>query len=155
MVSSQNAFDFSRSIFQLALLTLGAVSLGCKGEMFPIVPITGKVTYDDGSLINAGMLQVQFVPTQEPVEGKFHPPQSGADVEVSTGEFKECRMRNGKLGVLKGKHKVLIISLSKDGFKKTFEVPKEYHSVETTPLTVDIEKKDQVVTLTVPKPKRR
>lgn len=140
----------------IAVAWFAAASAGCNREIFSIVPVSGKVTYDDGSLIKAGMIQVMLVPQGEPVDGKYHAPPSGADVDMATGEFKDFRTRQGKPGVVVGTHKVIVVSKTKDGLKNTFEVPAEYQSAEATPLEPQtISKPNQVLELKIPKPKGR
>lgn len=121
------------------LLSLGTVLLaGCGGsEPFKLVPVSGKVTYEDGSLIPAKRIVVIFAPQVEAAGSKTHPRQGQAEVNVADGTFSYATTRLAGDGATVGPNKVLVTSYD-DRENPTNHVPAIYRSPETTPLKVDV-----------------
>ncbi len=122
-----------------ALAGLGAaLAAGCGGaEPFATVPVSGSIKYDDGSLIPAKRIAVVFVPQVEAADAKTHPKQGRAQVNAADGTFAYVTSHRPGDGVTVGRNKVLVMSYD-DQNNLTADVPKAYHSVETTPLEVDV-----------------
>ena len=143
----QNGSDFmSRNIRGFPLsdgVILGfvlAVSLVClsgcgSGDPFSYVKVSGKVSYDDGSLIPAERVKVIFVSQSPPLDPKTYPPYGIAEVDPKTGSFKVVTSHNYGDGLVRGEHKVLIEALNAEKLRSDL-VPKEYGKPETTPLMV-------------------
>lgn len=127
--------------------------LGCGGTPppFGVVPVTGKVTYDDGTVIPAKRLQVNFI-SQTPPKGKEHPRPGAAAVNAEDGTFPYVTTWDPKDGVVVGKNKVTVQALD-DMEQPTAAVPKEYADPEKTPIEVEIKGGMQPLELTVKKPK--
>lgn len=118
------------------LLLAAATCLGCgDGNPFDYVPVSGKLTYEDGTPIPAGGIELQFFAQDaKPVNGA-HPRQAGAKVDAS-GSFANVTSYKYGDGLVLGKHKVAI-DYATDA-KGKFLVPKEYTHGGTTPLIVEI-----------------
>ena len=120
-------------ILALTLVALG----GCgSSDPFDYVQVRGKVTYDDGSTIPAQFIRVTFVPQTPPADVKTHPRPGVAEVDVATGSFDVVTSHDFGDGVVRGAHKVTIVSLDQQ-LNATPSVPAIYGDVNTTPITVD------------------
>ena len=118
---------------------------GCgSGEPFSYVKVSGKVSYDDGSLIPADRLRVVFISQVPPLDPKAPSPNGIADADPKTGSFDLVTSHNHGDGLVPGEHKVLIQAISKDKLgKETLRsdlVPPEYGNPEKTPLVVNTNK---------------
>jgi len=126
---------------------------GCRREMpFDLVPIHGKVAYDDGSLIKAGSITVTFNPVDAPTEGGVTPPGAQTQVNVEDGTFTAITTRRPNDGVLLGRHKVAVMSFDAraDGRPVANDaVPDRYRKAHTTPIEIDITAPDQFVEISV------
>jgi hypothetical protein len=122
----------------LALLVGGLLLSGC-GEKSPytVAPVSGKVTYEDGSPIPGTDVQIMFVPQTPPVSAKEYPRPASGSVSLADGSF-ECMTTNqyGD-GATVGPQKVLVLSINEQG-KPSGAVPAEYANVGQTPLTADV-----------------
>jgi hypothetical protein len=114
---------------------LVAVAPGCGGgSPFGIVPVSGKVTYEDGSLIPAERIRVTFVPQAKPIDPKTYPSPGTAEVDVKTGEFKT--MSTGAVygnGATVGRNKVQIQALNGDETPSK-AIPAVYADPAQTPI---------------------
>lgn len=109
---------------------------GCGGEPFKHVKITGKVTYEDGTVIPASFMELTFEPLTEAIDEKTHPRPGHAGVDVTTGEFATVTTHKPGDGVVAGKHKVKITAYDEDqGVSNA--IPAEYMDIATTPLEFD------------------
>lgn len=126
-----------RAICGLLLLAAPAV-IGCggDGDPFSYVPVTGKVTYEDGSRIAAPEIILTFVSETPPIDKKTFPRAAMVPVDVATGKFGVPSTHKAGDGLIRGKHKVVISTLSHQPISGKF-VPKEYADDKTTPLEVD------------------
>jgi endoglucanase len=116
---------------------------------FTYVKVSGKVTYNDGSPLGRG-ISLLFVPQTKAI-GKAHP-RIGETVRVDpkTGEFTEVTSAAPFDGVVRGKHKVLVVGGNHSKLPASVLGP-EYHDAKTTPLEVDTD--DLPWIIRVPKPK--
>lgn len=137
----------------LATLLIGllfvAVS-GCGKEPFATIPVSGKVTYEDGSLIPAKQIRLEFIPQAEPVNAKLHPRPGTTYVNVADGTFAEVTSHKFADGLVVGKHKVVVVSLD-DKESQTDVVPKLYQRSETTPLEIEVGPETKTLELKVKK----
>ena len=116
-----------------------ACAVGCSGgNPYDLVDVSGKVTYDDGSLIPAGSIMLKFDPEAAPIDTKTHPRKGFALVNVGDGTFEYATTHKHADGLVAGKHKVLVVAYAEDG-KAANVVPKEYQRPDTTPIEVDTE----------------
>ena len=132
------------------LLTLLVAIVGCGGgEPFDYVKVSGKVTYDDGSLIRAGRIVVVFLSQAEGKSPTIQPRPGAAEVDVKTGTFDFVTSHKYGDGIVPGKHKVLIRSIDEQ-MRPTSAIPIEYSSVDKTPVLVD--SRDAPFHFQIPKP---
>lgn len=117
---------------------LAVVTAGCGGgSPFEQVPITGTVTYEDGSLIPAAGITITFVPQTPSIDRKTHPRPAMAEVNMADGTFKDVTSRKYGDGATIGLNKVLIVSHDNQE-NPTNAVPAIYRQVDTTPLQIEI-----------------
>ena len=130
------------SIGYLLLLCAAAAIAGCgSGAPFDIVPVTGKVTYSDGSLIEADRVVVTFVPQDVAAEGKDVPAGAMGEVNIADGTFPGLTTRKHLDGAILGRHKVLVQAMKTGPAgvgEPTDAVPARYASAETTPLDAEV-----------------
>jgi hypothetical protein len=128
---------------------LGVIS-GCGSDSpFEYVPIQGKVTYEDGSLIPASF-ELRFQALAPPI-GTAHPRPAMAEVK-SDGTFDEVTSYKYGDGLVPGKHKV-VIAYATDATGRSL-VPDEYTTVMTTPLEIDTAEAPLEIKVPKPKPAR-
>ena len=97
----------------LACLFCGVVGCG-SGEPFDMLPVSGKVTYQDQSLRSAARIEVVFEPQAEPIDRKTHPRPGRAAVTVADGTFSAATSHKYGDGLVVGKHKVRVFSYDKN-----------------------------------------
>jgi hypothetical protein len=116
-------------------LFLALICLGCNdGNPFSYVPVSGRLTYDDGTPIPAGGIRLSFEAIDaQPVNGAF--PRPGEAEVDSQGNFSKATSYKYGDGLLPGKHKVAIYyATDKEG---KLLIPKEYSHASTSPLVAD------------------
>ncbi len=112
--------------------------IGCgDGEPYQCVPVSGRVTYEDGSVIPAPVIKVIFVPQAPPRDVKTHPSRGLTTVDASTGEFSEVTTYRFNDGVIRGQHKVLVYGLAGNETAASGDIPHEYGDPDQTPFVVD------------------
>jgi len=119
---------------------------------FDLVPIHGKVAYDDGTLIKAASITVTFNPVDAPTEGGMTPPGAQTQLNVQDGSFAGVSTRRPNDGVLLGRHKVAVLSFDAraDGRPvASGAVPERYRKAHTTPIEIEITAPDQFVEISV------
>lgn len=111
------------------------VALGCtETTPYGVVPVSGKITYEDGTVIPADEMILNFRSMETPIDPKTHPRTGMCRVRVEDGTFDSVTTYAHADGVIRGKHKV---SVGVRGANGLVVVPKEYTSELTTPLIVD------------------
>lgn len=122
--------------YWLGMAATLSLLVGCgDGNPFAYVPVSGKLTYEDGTPIPAGSIRLQFfVQDIAPINGAY-PRPAAADVD-QTGAFSCVTSYKYGDGLSPGKHKVSI-DYATDAKGKLL-VPKEYTHGGTTPLIVEI-----------------
>ena len=132
----------------LALLAVGFA--GCGGEPFSLGPVSGKVTYSDGTAIRADEVHVTFIPQDVAPVGNDHPLPGDAVLDAD-GSFSQATTHRQGDGVIVGRHKVVVLPLVRDGFhKKPLDgFPKAYTNPDTTPLEVEVTRGKNHFELTV------
>lgn len=127
-----------RRLIMLAVICVAATAgVGCSdGVPYDLVNVSGKVTYDDGSLIPAASIMLKFDPEAPPLDAKTHPRKGYALVNVSDGTFESATTHKHADGLVAGKHKVLVVAYAAEG-KPAKVVPKEYQRPDTTPIEID------------------
>lgn len=120
----------------VAVLTaVFAAVTGCGGsDPFDYVPVSGKVTYEDGTRI-PDRLQVTFVPQTPPIDKKTYPRHGLAEIN-DDGTFDRVTSYKPGDGIVPGRHKVLVQAFTKDD-DASDAVPPEYNDIDKTPLEID------------------
>ena len=133
-------------LFALALIFALA---GCSGEPFKHVQVSGKVTYEDGTVIPVSVMELTFQPQAAAVDAQTHPRPGHADVDVATGEFARATTRKPGDGLVAGRHKVKITAYD-DTQQISRAIPAEYTDISTTPIELDTG--DQPWNITIKRP---
>jgi hypothetical protein len=116
------------AVFALALCT------GCGGGgPFDYIPVTGKITYEDGTPLPSGVMLKFTAQDVKPIDGMY-PRAATASID-GQGNFTEATSYKFGDGLVPGKHKVALM-YAKDANGKLV-VPAEYTHADTTPLVVD------------------
>ena len=118
-------------IASLALVIL----LGCRREPYSCVKVSGKISYEDGSLIPAKRIRIVFHSQETPIDSKTPPKPGQAEVDVQTGTFDGALTYHPNDGIIAGEHKVVIQCFS-DRPQSSKLVPAEYEDQAKTPLKV-------------------
>ncbi len=129
----------------------GATGWEVAGAAPPLAPVSGKVAYDDGSLIPGARIQLVFLPVTQVSEGEPKPRPSIADVNVKTGQFDHMSTFVQGDGATVGKHRIMVTVLGPDG-KLNGAVPKVFSDPATTPLMVEVENRRNSIHFELPKP---
>src|SRR5262249_10725638 len=99
---------------QIAGLWLLAAISGCGSKVpFEIVPVHGKVVYEDASLIPADSILVTFNPILKGEKGKTVAPGGQTNLNVQDGTFSDVSSHRPHDGVVLGRHKVVVVSFEK------------------------------------------
>ena len=124
-------------IVYFAATLMFAMAGGCGGDTpWSPVDVTGKVTYEDGSLIPVQSMKLYFAPQTPPKDKKTFPRQGSVGVNVADGSFSNVTTYQYGDGLIPGKHKVLVVAYD-GGRDLSPKVPRAYSSVTTTPLEID------------------
>ena len=115
---------------------LAAVLSGCGSEPFAYAPVSGKVTYEDGSLIPTDAMVLKFQSQTPPIDSKTYPRPGIALVDGATGDFCGATTHNHNDGLVRGKHKVTVVAGNNMPLPPSV-VPPEYSNPAQTPLQVD------------------
>jgi hypothetical protein len=118
------------------LMLVSTVCLGgCRDDNpFSQVPVSGRILYEDGSIIPAKAMRLVFS-SEAPAVGNQHPRPASAFVNVSDGTFSEATTLTNGDGLVRGKHKVVVDLTPLESQPNA--VPEKYGRVTTTPLLVD------------------
>ena len=151
-----NKFSYVRfTLVQFAGLWLLANMSGCGSKVpFEIVPVHGKVVYEDGSLIPADSILLTFNPILKGEKGKIVAPGGQTSVDVKDGTFSGVSSHRANDGVAVGRHKVVVVSFKKGADGKSgpsAAVPAAYRNESSTPLEIDVESSNQFLELKISK----
>jgi hypothetical protein len=136
----------------LALGLLLGCTVGCGSDApFEMAQVQGKVTYEDGSLIDAPRVVVEFHPQAEPLDPKTYPKPASAEVNTADGTFSEASTWTYADGVVAGPQKVTVTSYD-EMEAITDHVPAEYRNPDTTPIEVVVDSSNQQFEFKIPKP---
>jgi hypothetical protein len=125
-----------RSCLGVAALVSLAGSIGCEREPFQHVQVSGRVTYDDGTVIPVQLMELTFQPQAASLDEKTHPRPGHGAVDVATGRFNNVTTHKPNDGLVAGKHKVKISAYDAAQQIST-AIPQEYTDISTTPLQFD------------------
>ncbi len=136
-------------------LLLVVSAQGCNSNNpFEIVPVHGKLTYEDGSLVKADSILITFNPIRSEVKSKIAPPGGQTNVNVQDGTFATVTSHRKDDGLAVGRHKVVVVSFKKGPGGNpvpTTAIPPVYRKESSTPLEVEIKSSDQFLELKVSK----
>lgn len=111
--------------------------VGCgDGNPFSQVKVTGKVSYEDGTLIPVDGLKLWFVSQEPPKPGGMSPRPAAAPVNVQDGTFDTATTLRYGDGLVRGKHKVFLDLIPKKNGPAR-PVPEIFTSAATTTLVID------------------
>lgn len=121
----------------MLLLATLAVCGGCDdGVPFDYIPVTGQITYEDGTPIPASGMKLQFEPLDAQVVNGMHPRIATADVNAE-GKFTSATSYKHGDGLVPGRHRVSIgYATDKEG---KLLIPKKNASLASSDLIVDTE----------------
>jgi len=119
----------------------------------PLAPVSGKVTYDDDSLIPGARIQLVFIPLGQVPQGQSAPRPSIADVDVENGGFKSMSTYRQGDGASVGHHRVMVTVLGPDA-KLNGAVPAVFSDPATTPLRIEVENRRNWIHFQLPKPEQ-
>ena len=129
-----------------------AASSGCGGsdDPFTYKKISGSVTYDDGSLIEAPQLSVKFNPIDpKVVDGNKYPKSGSANMDIATGKFDSVTSHTFGDGLVPGKYTVTVVAQDEQKHQLPLVGP-QYADASKSPLVFDTN--DAPWTITVKKP---
>ena len=122
--------------WRLSLIASVFFASGCgSSTTYPIVPATGNVKYEDGTLIPAYRIQAKFISEAPPLDKKTHPRPGLGEVNVDDGSF-AVSTYDFEDGLIRGKHKVTVRSYDEKNLPSG-EIPEVYASPDSSPLEVD------------------
>jgi len=138
----------------LALAALAALG-GCGSEPFSFIPVSGKITYADGSLIPGDRIIVRLVPVQAQTVGKDTAGNATGYVDPKDGTFPGVTTHKYLDGVVPGRYKVVIMAtaVGPQGERPTGAVPQAYQNAGTTPLEVEVTSSNRYFEWTIEKPR--
>jgi hypothetical protein len=139
----------------IAGLSMFASFTGCGSNVpFDFVPVHGKISYEDGSLIAADSILITFNPIRSEEKSKMVPPGGQTNVNVQDGTFSAVSSHRANDGVAVGRHKVVVVAFKKgpNGSPVPIAaVPPVYRSEGTTPLEIEVDSSDQFLDLKISK----
>lgn len=132
-----------------------AALCGCGGEPFSFIPVTGKITYDDGSLIPGDTIVVRFVPEAAATSGKDVAGAATGYLNPKDGTFSGLTTHKAADGVVPGRYKVVVLAVENGprGQTPTRAVPPRYRSAKDTPLDVEVTPSQHDFPLTIDRPR--
>jgi hypothetical protein len=138
----------TRTAFCVAFAMTLAALAGCKGEPYSTKPVSGKVTYEDGSPIPAA-IRLTFYSQTPPINEKTKP-KKGVAMADANGQFDSATTFNYLDGLIVGEHKVIVQCADKSGPAADKVVPPDCGDPDKTPLKVNTNKLP--LEIKVPKP---
>lgn len=123
----------------VGLLFTAAVGCG-ETNPFDMAPVTGKITYEDGSLIPGTRIQVEFVAQGEAI-GNQYPRPGKADVDVNDGTFQHVTTHKFNDGLFVGRHEVSAVSYDADNNTTDLEIVNREVEVTAGENTLEIKVK--------------
>jgi hypothetical protein len=123
---------------------------GCSPSApYKTVPVSGKITYEDGMPI-PGRVRLQFFPQIQAINAKEYPRAGSAELKPD-GTFPNVTTWKYADGVIPGPQKVVIQALD-NRQQPTGAVDLIFGSATTTTLTAEVKPGMQPLDLKIPKP---
>lgn len=136
------------SLIVISLLCVTIAGCGSKNA-YKTVRRSGTIKYDDGTLIPATRIELKFYSQAERISQKTGPKWGVCEVDVADGSISIISTYDWDDGIIPGKHKVSAMAMDAKNVP-TDAIPKECHTVTTTPLEIDTDDGD--ITIVIPKP---
>ncbi len=134
----------------LALVMFAAVN-GCDRGPVSFVPVKGKITYADGTLIPGSSVVVRFIPIEPKALGKDVAGAATGYASARDGTFPGVTTWTPLDGVVPGWYKVVVIA-DASGSSSSRRVPAQYQRASTTPLKVEVTASNRFFPLQIEKP---
>lgn len=142
----------TQRVARLVVVLLGVGIAGCGTDNpYDVVPISGTVTYEDGTPIPGEYVTITFLPQVENLDPKTYPRSAQARVNPD-GTFANASTYEYGDGVIPGEHKVIIESVDENE-SPTGAIPPGYGSQESTPLTITVSPDESTFDIRIPRPK--
>jgi hypothetical protein len=142
----------NRSMWKRVIALFLLCLVGCgDGNPFDYVPVSGRLTYEDGTPIPAGGMRIGFTVIDVASKNGAFPRPAEAVVDAS-GNFSSVTSYKPGDGLMPGKHKAAIYYAT-DAQGKSL-IPKEFGHASTTPLVVEVteDSADAPLEIKVPRP---
>jgi hypothetical protein len=138
--------------FCLVLCAVLAAVSGCsKNGPYSCTKVSGKVMYEDGSLIKADEIQVVFLSQTPPIDSRTPPKPGRANADGKTGKFDFVTTFVHGDGIIAGEHKVIFKCVSGKRLQRL--VPDDYTNPDKTPVKVK-SSDPQPFEFKIPKPRQ-
>lgn len=115
-----------------------------------MVPVSGKVTYEDGSLIPANRMELQFLTPESLARDKKYPRVAVAQVNTRDGTFSEATTWEHGDGLIEGELEVVLIRVGDETDPGAFQ-PKEYRGDRIWPNPVRVSAENRQFHFTIPR----
>lgn len=126
------------------------MTAGCGSSgPFEYTPASGKITYEDGTLIPAPSMRVIFTALDHQDDPQFKPRPAMANFNAATGEFDSVTSYKFGDGLVSGRHRVALAAVDATG-KDLKLFPEVYSDIRKSPLIIDTA--DLPLVIKVPKP---
>ncbi len=112
-------------ISALCAALLMSAMCGCGGAPaggYPVVPVSGKVTWDDGTIIANPEMRLEFLPQVERIDKKTYPRNGTATIDAADGTFTSATTDASGDGLIVGKHLVKLTAFLADGSEERLAV---------------------------------
>lgn len=143
----------SRWTTAAALAAGAALFSGCgKPERLPTIPVSGKVTYEDGSLVPANGMELRLLTPQKLID-EGYPVAATARIDTRDGKFTEATTWEHGDGVMAGEHEVEVVRTGDEKDPGGIQA-KAYRGDRVWPkkVSVDPDKPDShVIHITIPR----
>lgn len=133
------------------LAAAAAVVPGCEKPRLPTVPVSGRVTYEDGSPVPANSMELRLLTPQKLVDEEKYPHAATARIDIRNGAFSAATTWEHGDGVIPGEHEVEVVRFGDE--KEPGEVrAKEYRGDRIYPSKVTVSAdRDNVFHITIPR----
>ena len=123
----------------VAALCFLLVACGCGGQKRPfgLIPVSGRITCDDGKAIDAAVVKAVFVPQPASSDGGRHARPAEATL-AADGSFAGVSTVAKNDGAIAGRYRVILQPMNADGTPCPKAVAAKYRDAEKTPLEVEV-----------------
>lgn len=122
----------------LATVTLAIIGCRQSTEQLPTIPVSGKVTYEDGSPVMAERMEVRFVPRVDSPEEEGCPVAAVGRVDVRNNSFTEMTTYVFGDGAIAGEHDVEVVRFGDEENPAGYK-PRIYRGDDVWPSTVTVD----------------